>query len=410
MSRSTKQKEKQKIPELRFPGFVNAWHEKKLEEIAAIIGGGTPDTTKAGFWKEEINWFTPTEIKQKYVIDSSRKISKLGLENSSAVLLPIGTVLFTSRATVGDVSISKKESATNQGFQSFVVNKKNSNQFLYYWILQNRKEFLRKANGSTFLEISGKEIRKIKSFFPDFGEQHKIADFLESVDVWIENLKTQKIFWEKYKKGLAQKIFSQEIRFKDEKKKDFPKWEEKKLKDLVSFSRGSSLSKSDLKINGKYKCIHYGELFTEYSEIISSIKSKTDLDTGVDGKIGDILMPTSDVTPEGLAKASSLQVGIVKLGGDINILRPNSRVNSILLCYLLNFEKKKIMRIVSGTTVRHVYNKDLGKLKYFFSLNDAEQLKIADFLTSIDKLIKSKQHQITQAEQWKKGLMQKMFV
>src|SRR5690606_33773652 len=79
------------------------WEEKKLSDIAKIIGGGTPETAKKSYWNGYINWFTPTEIKKKYLQESQRKISQLGLDNSSAKLLPIGTLLLTTRASVGDV-------------------------------------------------------------------------------------------------------------------------------------------------------------------------------------------------------------------------------------------------------------------------------------------------------------------
>lgn len=193
--------------EIRFPGFSEKWEEKKLGEVAKIVGGGTPDTLKNNFWNGEINWFTPTEIKNKYAKESQRKITRLGLKNSSSKLLPVGTLLFTSRATIGDVSIAMEECTTNQGFQSFIVNNDNLNEFVYYWLLNNKKEFLRRSNGSTFLEISGTEIRKMKSFFPSLPEQQKIADFLTSVDGLIELKDKQITQAENWKKGLTQGLF-----------------------------------------------------------------------------------------------------------------------------------------------------------------------------------------------------------
>ena len=183
------------------------WEEKRLGELADIIGGGTPDTTNLEYWNGKINWFTPTEIKQNYVSSSIRKISDSGLKNSSAQLLPVGTVLFTSRATVGDVSISTEISTTNQGFQSFVANKDNSNIFIYYWIKMNTNEFIRRSNGSTFLEISGREIRKIKGIFPRLIEQQKIATFLTYIDKVIESKQQQIIQAEQWKNGLMQGLF-----------------------------------------------------------------------------------------------------------------------------------------------------------------------------------------------------------
>lgn len=94
----------------------------KIKDIAVVIGGGTPDTNNVEYWNGNINWFTPSEIgKQKYINKSERKITYLGLKNSSARLLPIGTILLTSRATIGEASILLEEGCTNQGFQSLIA-------------------------------------------------------------------------------------------------------------------------------------------------------------------------------------------------------------------------------------------------------------------------------------------------
>jgi restriction endonuclease S subunit len=132
--------------------------------------------------------------------------------------------------------------------------------------------------------------------------------------------------------------------------------------------------------------------------------------TGVWTADGDILMPTSDVTPDGLARASVIQKNDVVLGGDINILRPNKQINSIFLSYMLNFMKKKIINIVTGTTVKHVYISDLKKLHYKIPTSPDEQEKIANFLTSLDNKIELINNQLEQARLFKKSLLQKMFV
>ncbi len=207
-----------------------------------------------------------------------------------------------------------------------------------------------------------------------------------------------------------QKMFSQQIRFKNDDGSNFPDWQKKKLEDLVDFYRGGTLSKSDLNTNGKNLCIHYGQLFTIYKEVIYKIESRTNIDDGFKSEIGDILMPTSDVTPDGLATASTILEKNVLLGGDMNILRPKRSIYSIFLSYLLNFEKKKIISFVSGTTVKHIYSKDLTKLKVIIPSDIKEQEKIAEFLTAIDKKIEAVERQIEGMEKFKQGLLQKMFV
>ena len=155
------------VPKLRFKEFSGEWEEKDIKDIAEIVGGGTPDTTIPEYWNGDIQWFTPTEIKGKYISKSTRTITELGLKKSSAKLLPKGALLFSSRATVGDVGIATQACSTNQGFQSLVTKNNVNNEFLYGWLLVNKSIFLRKASGSTFLEISKKEIEKIKiSIYP----------------------------------------------------------------------------------------------------------------------------------------------------------------------------------------------------------------------------------------------------
>lgn len=183
------------------------WEEKRLGDVANIVGGGTPETGKLEYWGGSVQWFTPTEIKQKYLYASKRTLTEEGLKKSSAKKLPIGTLLLSTRATVGDVSIAKNECTTNQGFQSLVVKDGNFNEFWYYWILMNKKELLRRASGSTFLEISKSEIAKIPAPKPCVEEQQKIADFLSSVDQKVDLVSTELDHAKTFKKGLLQQMF-----------------------------------------------------------------------------------------------------------------------------------------------------------------------------------------------------------
>jgi len=183
------------------------WEEKRLGEVAEFVGGGTPETGKPEYWGGEIQWFTPTEIKQKYLSGSKRTITKLGLQKSSAKLLPVGALLLSTRATVGDIGIATKECTTNQGFQSLIVNSENINEFWYYWILENKKTLLRRSSGSTFLEISKTEIAKIKADKPSLSEQQKIADFLSSIDRKIDLVSSELDHAKTFKKGLLQQMF-----------------------------------------------------------------------------------------------------------------------------------------------------------------------------------------------------------
>ena len=193
---------------MRFPEFNGEWEIKLINDLAVVIGGGTPDTTIKSYWDGEIQWFTPSEIgKNKYVDSSLRTITEEGLNNSSAKLLPPNTILLSSRATIGECSLSLRECATNQGFQS-LVSKKCYVDFLYYLIQTKKRDLIRKSCGSTFLEISANEVRKIQVSVPTDVEQQKIAGLLSLID---ERIATQNKIIEdlkKLKSAIRKKMFS----------------------------------------------------------------------------------------------------------------------------------------------------------------------------------------------------------
>ena len=197
------------VPNLRFPEFQGEWKECKLGDVAMVVGGGTPDTNNHKYWNGDIQWFTPSEIgRDKYVINSLRTISEEGLNKSSAKLLPIGTILLSSRATVGECSINKVECTTNQGFQSLITKEYFSKEFVFYLMQTKRKELIRKSCGSTFLEISANEVRKIKIAVPTSKEQEKISKLLALLD---ERITTQNKIIEKLEtliKGLNDSLYT----------------------------------------------------------------------------------------------------------------------------------------------------------------------------------------------------------
>ena len=183
------------------------WEEKTLLEVADIVGGGTPSTNQEEYWNGDVVWLTPSEIDRKFIGESKRTISKLGVQKSSAKILPIGTILFTSRATIGEVAISTKELTTNQGFQSFIVKQNIINEYLYYWVIHNKKKFIERASGSTFLEISKSKMQPMEILLPCLAEQTKIAHFLSAIDQKIEVVAQQIEQAKQWKKGLLQQMF-----------------------------------------------------------------------------------------------------------------------------------------------------------------------------------------------------------
>ncbi len=181
------------------------------------------------------------------------------------------------------------------------------------------------------------------------------------------------------------------------------------VSEVCDVFRGSPLSKAELDENGSKPCIHYGELFTKYSEVISSIYSKTNRKDGFKSKVGDILMPSSDVTPDGLAKASVIMHNDVILGGDMNILRPIEDIKPIFLSYLLNRSKREIIKLVSGTTVKHIYPSQISNCHLPIVYDDTEQQRIASCLSSLDDVITAESQKLETLKEHKKGLLQNLF-
>ena len=200
-------------PELRFTGFTDAWELRKLGDVADIVGGGTPNTNNKLYWNGNINWYSPTEISdQTYLESSQRKISDIGYKNCSAKILPKGTVLFTSRAGIGKTAILLKEGCTNQGFQSIVPHKNSlDSYFIFSRSLELKKYAETVGAGSTFIEVSRKQMHEMKLMLPTFFEEQKnIGIFFKNIDnlITLHQRKCEEL--KKVKQYLLQNMFPQE--------------------------------------------------------------------------------------------------------------------------------------------------------------------------------------------------------
>ncbi|WRF02707.1 restriction endonuclease subunit S [Helicobacter pylori] len=225
------------------------WQRVRLGDIAEIIGGGTPSTQITSFWNGSINWFTPTEIGiTKYVYKSQRTITPLGLKKSSAKLLPIGTILLTSRASIGDCAILKMVATTNQGFQSLIPLEKINNEFLYYLMLTLKNKLLELASGSTFLEVSPNKIKNLLIPLPPLNEQIAIANILSALDHYLYALDALILKKESVKKALSFELLSQRKRLKGFNQA----WQRVRLGDICEITTGS-LDANEMVHYGKYR-------------------------------------------------------------------------------------------------------------------------------------------------------------
>ena len=195
------------------------WEMKELNSLGKISSGGTPDTTNATFWNGNINWCTPTDISKlngsKYIGETVVKISCQGLKNSSATLLPKGSVIVCTRATIGKAAISVEEISTNQGFKNIVPDKKKVDvEFLFYSIINSEHHLVRLGNGSTFLEVPKSDFEKYRIPLPPLPEQKAIAYILSSIDTVIYKSDLLIVKKEVRKKWLIQNLLTGNKRLK----------------------------------------------------------------------------------------------------------------------------------------------------------------------------------------------------
>ena len=196
-------------PEIRFAGFTDPWEQRKLGDVATIVGGGTPSTNNDAYWDGDIDWYSPAELgEQVYADRSVRRITQAGYDSCSATLLPAGkTILFTSRAGIGNTAILRRSACTNQGFQSLVMNDDIDVYFIYSMTDRIKKFAEQKASGSTFLEISGKGLAAGEFAFPSKDEQTAIGSMFKQLDHLITLHQRELNLLKNTKKSLLDKMF-----------------------------------------------------------------------------------------------------------------------------------------------------------------------------------------------------------
>ncbi|WQT00225.1 restriction endonuclease subunit S [Helicobacter pylori] len=375
------------------------WQRVRLGDIAEIIGGGTPSTQVTSFWNGSINWFTPTEIGiTKYVHKSQRTITPLGLKNSSTKLLPIGTILLTSRASIGDCAILKVVATTNQGFQSLIPLEKINNEFLYYLILTLKNKLLKLASGSTFLEVSPNKIKNLLIPLPPLNEQIAIANILSALDRYLYNLDALILKKESVKKALSFELLSQRKRLKGFNQN----WQRVRLGDIAEIIGGGTPSTQVTSFwNGSINWFTPTEIgITKY--VHKSQRTITPLGLKNSSTkllpIGTILLTS---------RASIGDCAILKVVATTNqgfqSLIPLEKINNEFLYYLILTLKNKLLKLASGSTFLEVSpNKIKNLLIPLPPLN--EQIAIANILSALDSEIISLKNKKRQFENIKKTL------
>lgn len=404
-------KKDKNIPNVRFKCFTDEWERRKLgEDVADIIGGGTPSTSNPEYWNGNIDWYSPTEIGEKvYANGSEKKITELGLEKSSAKILPGGrTVLFTSRAGIGDMTILQKSGATNQGFQSLVL-KEGYDTYFVYSMGHLIKQFAEKhSSGSTFLEISGKTLGKMEIKAPSIEEQKKIASLFKQLDklIILHQSKYEKLI--NVKKAMLEKMFAKcdnsapEIRFKG----FTDSWKQSELGKITNIYDGTHqtpnytdsgvmfLSVENIKTLSSEKFISQEafqkefKIFPEKGDILMT-------------RIGDI--GTANIVESNEPKAYYVSLALLKQ----KELDPYFLKESIHS----NFVRKELWhRTLHIAFPKKINKNEIAKVLVNYPELKEEQVKIGEFFKSLEKLITLHQSELEKLKNIKMACLEKMFI
>lgn len=411
--------EVKKVPELRFPEFTNEWENVLLDETTNRGSGHTPSKKFNSYYDGNIKWISladSNKLDNGLISDTQYRISEDGIKNSSAVVHPKGSVLLSRDAGVGKSAVMGEAMAVSQHFivwtpKDGVLN----NWFLYYKLQILKREFERMAVGSTIKTIGLPYFVKLKVKVPALPEQQKIASFLSAVDAKIAQLSQKKTLLEQYKKGVMQQIFSQQIRFRDDNGNEYPDWEEKKLGDFVNLVHGDGdwiLSK-DISEDGKFKVVQLGNIgFGKFvrKELKSISETKFHELKCTPIRKGDLLI--NRMVDGNLYCCIMEEQGDFITSVDVCWIRENEEFDNFFLMSLMLFEQNqhKLLRLSSGSGRVRISKKNLFE-KFVFRLPcTTEQTKIANFLSAIDAKIELVNTQLENTQEFKKGLLQKMFV
>ena len=327
-----------------------------------------------------------------------------------------GDVFFTrtseTAAEVGMTSVML-DAPEDTVFSGFILrarpkNDSLDNQFKKYCFSTRavRRQIISQSTETTRALTNGRYLSAIAIARPPLPEQRAIAEALSDVDALLGALDQLIAKKRDLKQATMQQLLTGQTRLPG----FHGEWEIKKLGEVATFYKGKGLPKSALDPYGAEPCIHYGELFTRYPETIREIISRTDNADGTFRSVAnDVLMPTSDVTPRGLAKASCVNIDGVILGGDILVIRSDTKlILGTFLSYVIRFEENQVLQLVTGSTVFHLYGTDMKK--FTFSMPTLpEQTAIAEVLSEMDTEIAALEQRLAKTRDLKQGMMQELL-
>lgn len=382
-----------KKPKLRFHEFNGKWFEKPVQDLAKVVDckHRTPEYLEDG-----IPVISPGTIRWGK-LDTITPVKSVSIEEYESLMdhcsPQIGDMVFSRNQSIGVASLVQNDDKFVLGQDTVLIQPNNSgSQFLYYSLqtYHTQTSIKRVSGGSTFSRINLKDIRGLKvSISSSVEEQQKIASFLTAVDTKIEQL-TQKVeLLQQYKKGVMQQLFSQKLRFKDDEGKDYPEWEERKLGEVAYITTGSS-NRIDSGLDGEFT------FFDRSQDIRTSDKFLFDAEAII-------------VAGEGQEFVPKYFVGKFDLHQRTYAIMNFQGCNGKFLHYLITHKRHYLYSQAVGSTVKSLRLPIFKKMPLNIPCLE-EQTKIANFLSAIDAKIELVQTQLENTRQFKKGLLQQMFV
>jgi type I restriction enzyme S subunit len=405
-------------PKLRFPEFSGTWEKKKLGEVATKINSGkTPLGGESVYVPEGVTFIRSQNINSdRLLLENVVFISpSVNSTMKNSVVKPKDILLNITGASLGRSCVVPLDfEIGNVNQHVCIVRLKNENS---PWFLQpifssfkGQKLFCQLQTGSGREGLNFESIRGIKLHFPTLPEQQKIASFLTAVDDKLQALKKKKAGLERYKKGITQKFFSQKLRFKDENGKNYPDWEIRKFSEVLKEHKLKSTGKEEVHSVSVHKGVinqieHLGRSF--------SAKDTSHYSRALPNDIIYTKSPTGDF-PLGIIKQNHIKQDVI-LSPLYGVFTPETKE----LGYMLHvyFESpintsnylSSIIQKGAKNTINITNDTFLSK-KMLLPISKEEQTKIANFLSSIDDKIQQVERQLAGMEQWKKGLLQQLFV
>lgn len=401
MSSGYKQTEVGIIPE--------EWEVKPLGTVGRVIRGSSPRPKgDKRFYGGDIPRLMVEDVTRdgKYVTPSVDFLTVEGAKRSRPCKK--GTLTIVCSGTVGIPSFLAVDACIHDGFLALVqLDHSVVDEYLFYQLNSLQERFDASAtHGGIFTNLTTTGFGAFQVAFPPPREQQAIAGALGDMDALLNGLDQLIAKKRNLKQAAVQQLLTGQTRlpgFQDE-------WEMKRLEEVATFLKGKGLPKSALIPDGTDPCIHYGELFTCYPETIGEVISRTNGSRDSFRSIAnDVLMPTSDVTPRGLAKASCITVDGVILGGDILVIRLDiTRVCGSFLSYVIRREEDQVLQLVTGSTVYHLYGSDMKKFTFLMPPIH-EQNAIAAVLADIDAELVTLEHRRDKVYALKQGMMQELL-